>query len=98
MTIYRFSRNVQESEHIMNMQYKLTDLQNKGSEFLYNCYLFKQSGFLQAVCGAGKTEMTYKTILKALNNGEIVGFVIPRVEVLKEVFKRFRSVFEKTHT
>lgn len=96
MTLYRFKRNLSVSEHTLKMDYKLSDLQEKGSSFLLGCYKQKESGFLQAVCGAGKTEMTYQTILIALNNQDKVCFVIPRVEVIKEISERFEKAFPKT--
>jgi len=96
MTIYRFDREIIHTNHILNMDYNLTELQEKGSKFLLDCYQAKEPGFLQAVCGAGKTEMTYKVILEALNHNQKVCFVIPRVQVLKEVKKRFYDSFPKT--
>lgn len=97
MTLYRFKRELKEKIHTLKMEYSLTDLQMKGSDFLFDCYLQNESGFLQAVCGAGKTEMTYHTILEALNKQAKVCFVIPRVEVLKEVSQRFKLAFPKTN-
>jgi len=97
MTLYRFKRDIKEIRHSISMAYELSDLQEKGSKYLLDCYNKRESGFLQAVCGAGKTEMTYNTILKALNNQEKVCFVIPRVEVLKELSVRFKKAFPKTH-
>lgn len=97
MTLYRFSRNISVVNSILKMDYNLTTLQKKGSDFLLDCYKQRKAGFLQAVCGAGKTEMTYQVILTALNENKKVCFVIPRVEVLKEVGKRFKAAFPKTN-
>lgn len=96
MTLYRFNRDLPVTNHIIRMDYELSDLQKKGSDFLLECYNLRKTGFLQAVCGAGKTEMTYQTILEALNNQERVCFVIPRVEVIKEIFVRFKQAFPRT--
>jgi competence protein ComFA len=97
MTIYRSRRKLTKINHLLNLTLRLSDLQEGGADFLLDCYSHKESAFLQAVCGAGKTEMTYSTILSALNNQERVCFVIPRVEVLKEISVRLRNAFPKTH-
>lgn len=97
MTLYRFSRNIPVVNNILKIDYQLTNLQKKGSNFLLDCYKQGKQGFLQAVCGAGKTEMTYQVILTALNDNKKVCFVIPRVEVLKEVGKRIKTAFPKTN-
>lgn len=48
---------------------------------------------LEAVCGAGKTEMLYESIQQTLLQGGKVGFLIPRRQVVLEVAKRLASVF-----
>ncbi len=97
MTLYRYIRPIPHMRHIISMDYQLTPLQEQASDFLLECYREHQRGFLQAVCGAGKTEMTYQVILAALNEDKKVGFILPRVAVLKEVSKRFRMHFTKTN-
>ncbi len=97
MVIYRYSRKVNNINHRVDLDYKLTKQQVLGSKFLLNCYESKQSAFLQAVCGAGKTEMTYQVILAALRENKKVCFILPRIEVLKEVSKRFIKCFPKTN-
>lgn len=94
--LYRYERAIPKIKHVMEVEYELTDLQKLGSDFLMECYENKESGFLQAVCGAGKTEMTYELILKALNENKKVCFVLPRVQVLKQVQRRFFKHFPKT--
>ena len=97
MFIYRSVRQVPHKQHLIDVDYELTDLQMKGSDFFVGCYETKQSAFLQAVCGAGKTEMTFQVILNALNKQAKICFVLPRVEVLKELAKRFVSHFPNTN-
>ncbi|MCK5763865.1 MAG: DEAD/DEAH box helicase family protein [Clostridiales bacterium] len=97
MTLYRFARKKVNKRHTLDLSYNLTIEQSKGSNFLLNCFESNKQGFLQAVCGAGKTEMTYSVILNALNQGLSIAFVIPRVEVLKEVSNRFIICFPKTN-
>lgn len=96
MTIYRYQRDLSPRQHLLETNYQLSDKQKQGAAFLQDCYYKKQSAFLQAVCGAGKTEMTYEVILDALNKGDRVCFIIPRVAVIKELYKRFKKHFYKT--
>ncbi|WP_161524805.1 DEAD/DEAH box helicase [Alteribacter lacisalsi] len=51
---------------------------------------------LWAVCGAGKTEMLFNGIEKALNTGLRVLVATPRTDVVKELEPRFREAFPKT--
>ncbi|MCF7923886.1 MAG: DEAD/DEAH box helicase [Candidatus Izimaplasma sp.] len=83
-------------KHKLNLKFNLSKLQVLGENFIYNCYNLKESGFLHAVCGAGKTEMCLKTIYQALCNNESICFIIPRVEIIKQVYKRFIEYFPKT--
>jgi len=96
MVIYRSVRTLKDRKHIVDVDYELTDKQLLGSDFLIRCFEQKKSSFLQAVCGAGKTEMTYQVILNALIAKQKVCFVLPRVEVLKELAKRFLKHFPNT--
>lgn len=96
MSLYRYHRLVPKTKHILKLDFELTKRQTKGSNFLLNCYQKNTSCFLQAVCGAGKTEMTYEVILKALNQQKRIAFILPRVAVLKEVYKRLLHDFPKT--
>ena len=96
MSIYRYPRDIRRSRHRLTLDYALTKKQMEGADFLVDCYHERRDGFLQAVCGAGKTEMTFRLILEALENQQKVCFVIPRVAVLKEVVKRLRHHFPDT--
>ena len=71
----------------------MTDEQRYGSDFLLDCYKNRKNGYLQAVCGAGKTEITLALIDRALQDKKVLAFVIPRVEIIKQVSKRFASYF-----
>ncbi len=94
--LYRLERPIKLRKHYIDMNYELTDGQRCGSDFFLHCLKTKRSGFLQAVCGAGKTEMTYEVILAVLNRGQKSCIVLPRVEALKQVFKRYKKHFPKT--
>lgn len=96
MYLYRYINSKARKNHILNLDYELNYNQIRGSNFFVNCLKNKSYGFLQAVCGAGKTEITLNVVLEALSKFYTICFVTPRVEVLKEVANRYKSHFPKT--
>ena len=53
----------------------------------------KESFFIWAVCGAGKTEMLFHGIQEALSKGERVCIATPRTDVVLELYPRLQEVF-----
>lgn len=53
-----------------------------------------QNVFLEAVCGAGKTEMCYDLIRYALDHNLKIGWAIPRRQVVIELAKRIDENFQ----
>lgn len=53
----------------------------------------KESFFIWAVCGAGKTEMIFYGIEEALQKGERVCIATPRTDVVLELAPRLQTVF-----
>ncbi|MDZ5608140.1 DEAD/DEAH box helicase [Bacillus pseudomycoides] len=53
----------------------------------------KESFFIWAVCGAGKTEMLFNGIEEALEKGERVCIATPRTDVVLELAPRLQTVF-----
>ncbi|OFD56085.1 competence protein ComF [Bacillus mycoides] len=53
----------------------------------------KESFFIWAVCGAGKTEMLFRGIAEALQKGERVCIATPRTDVVLELAPRLQEVF-----
>ncbi|MDF4766650.1 ATP-dependent helicase ComFA, partial [Vibrio parahaemolyticus] len=53
----------------------------------------KESFFIWAVCGAGKTEMLFYGIEEALQKGERVCIATPRTDVVLELVPRLQEVF-----
>ncbi|MDR4982279.1 MULTISPECIES: ATP-dependent helicase ComFA [Bacillus cereus group] len=53
----------------------------------------KESFFIWAVCGAGKTEMLFYGITEALQKGERVCVATPRTDVVLELAPRLQEVF-----
>ncbi|MCK8827014.1 DEAD/DEAH box helicase [Natroniella acetigena] len=76
------------------LEFELTALQQDVSDQLVK---FTQQNYQQAlvwaVCGAGKTEVTFAVIAKLLNQGRQVLFAIPRRDVVVELAERLREAF-----
>jgi competence protein ComFA len=96
MYLIRKVRKTSQKKHQLNLGFDLSDLQKTGSNFLFQNYVNGNDSFLQAVCGAGKTEMVLEVIVEALNKGKRVAFVIPRVEIIKQVTLRIKSYLPYT--
>lgn len=94
--LFRKMRSIENKVHKLELNFDLTTEQISGSDFLVNCYIKRKNAFLQAVCGAGKTEMTLQLIHYALLEEKTVAFVIPRVEIIKQVSLRMQEYFPKT--
>lgn len=75
-----------------SLNFKLTEYQESISNELINT-IEKQDIFLEAVCGAGKTEMCYAMIKYLLEKGYRVGWAIPRRQVVLELGKRLKEDF-----
>lgn len=72
---------------------KLTSAQKEISEDLCQSIEKKRPHLIWAVTGAGKTEMLFAGIHKALQEGQRVALVSPRVDVCLELYPRLQAVF-----
>ncbi len=82
----------QISKSYYQLNINLTPLQCEASEFIIqNAY--KQEVLVWAVCGSGKTEITFEIIRRELNQGNFIAFVIPRKDLLTEIANRLEEVF-----
>lgn len=52
--------------------------------------------FINATCGAGKTELLFAVVKQFINSKKQVCFVSPRTEVTTEIYYRFNRAFNKT--
>lgn len=71
----------------------LSELQRQAAEKLAAAVQRKQSFLIWAVCGAGKTEILFPAVEKALLNGLRLAIATPRTDVVRELFPRFRKAF-----
>lgn len=77
----------------LNLTYRLSKDQYHASFQIVEAIEKKKNVLIDAVCGAGKTELTYKIIHQSLLEGKQVGFAIPRRDVVIEIFHRLKFVF-----
>lgn len=82
---------IQPKKATITLPYALTKEQR---EIAFALLKQKQDTYLKAVCGAGKTEIVFPSIYKALAQGKRVGIAIPRKEVVKELYQRIQQVFQ----
>lgn len=77
--------------------FELTPPQSRASELLKSFWEQTANEFLVwAVCGAGKTEVSFGIIAKALSEGARVLVAIPRKDVVRELLPRFERAFPET--
>lgn len=83
----------QKQEVHYELKYPLSPEQIRASNEILEGYLHNENVLVHAVCGAGKTELVYPVISKALSEGKRVGFAIPRKDVVIELYPRLCSSF-----
>ncbi|MFS0750794.1 DEAD/DEAH box helicase [Oceanobacillus sp. 1P07AA] len=75
---------------------KLTHAQQVASNSLVKAIQREEKEFLiWAVCGSGKTEMLFDAINYCLKQGKRIAIASPRVDVIRELYPRIQSAFEK---
>lgn len=79
----------------LHLTYNLTKMQTKISEQILENYKDGVDTLVDAVTGAGKTELMFRVIDYALNHGQKIGFAAPRREVVIEIASRFKYNFPK---
>lgn len=75
--------------------YELTKYQKKASEETHNYLKTGNNVLLKCITGAGKTDIVVQSIASYLKEGLKVCYAIPRKEVVIELSKRFKQVFNK---
>ena len=95
-TIYYVERPIKYHKHTVYYEFSLSNEQKEASQFFLNHLKNKSNAFLYAVCGSGKTEIMYESILYALNNKMKVLITIPRKEIVKELYGRLKRIFKET--
>ncbi len=75
---------------------KLTPKQRWASKFIKSTIYANNNCLIHAVCGAGKTEITFEAISMILKENKFVCFAIPRIDILYEVYERLNYYFYET--
>ncbi len=78
---------------VLSLGYKLSKEQERLSSIILDNYISGLDTLVYAVCGAGKTELSYKVISYAVSMGQKVGFALPRRDVVIELEDRIKSAF-----
>ena len=77
------------------LRFELTKAQKRVSEEVLGKVCEGRSVLVNAVCGAGKTELVYASIYRFLKESKRVGFAISRRQVVLQVAERLRRDFPK---
>ena len=78
---------------ILKLDYSLSKEQKALSDKLVLNYADKKDTLVNAVCGAGKTELIYAVMAQCLSLGKNVAFAVPRRDVVIELSQRIHMVF-----
>ena len=78
---------------VLRLDYSLSRDQKKLSEQIVANYKNKIDTLVNAVCGAGKTELIYSVMAYCLSLGKAVAFAVPRRDVVIELSQRIHMVF-----
>lgn len=91
--LYHLDKTIELRPYLGDLkQLKLTPLQNQASDFMINS---SKDCLIWAVCGAGKTEITFLSILKTIKDGKLVCFAIPRIDIVYEIKERIEQFFPR---
>ncbi len=77
----------------LDMAYELSSYQKEVSKELLGFVQAGESVYLEAVCGAGKTEMCLELVSWCLSSGLRIGWAIPRRQVVLELGERLGNYF-----
>ena len=75
------------------LEYSLSSEQKQLSETIVSNYKAGIDTLIYAVCGSGKTEISYGVIGYAMSKGQRVGFALPRRDVVIELYARIKKAF-----
>ncbi len=75
------------------LHYELSPEQKRISKRLIENFIIGVDSLVHAVCGSGKTEIVLGVISYAIKHNLKVGFAIPRRDVVRELYLRFKSIF-----
>jgi len=77
----------------LSLSYPLSEEQARCSKKILENFQNGIDTLVYAICGAGKTELIFHSILYALSNHLHVGFCVPRRDVVIEIKERLKEAF-----
>ena len=77
----------------LNLDYELSEEQKNLSAQIVKNFLRGVDTLVYAVCGSGKTEISYAVIRYAMSRGLNVAFALPRRDVVIELHERLQAAF-----
>ena len=78
---------------VLDLSYSLSKEQKALSDRIIFNFKAGVDKLVYAVCGSGKTEISYGVIGYAMSKGMKVGFALPRRDVVIELYHRLKSAF-----
>jgi len=90
-------RKQKEGIVVLKLDYKLSKEQQRLSNQLVENYKNNVDSLVNAVCGAGKTELVYALMSYCLSNHKTVAFAVPRRDVVIELAHRIRAAFPNNY-
>jgi competence protein ComFA len=78
---------------VLSLDYRLSKEQETLSKHIIENYDKGIDTLVYAVCGSGKTEISYGIIARSMARGLRVGFALPRRDVVIELYYRLKSAF-----
>lgn len=78
---------------VLSLDYRLSKEQETLSKQIIENYDKGIDTLVYAVCGSGKTEISYGIIARSMARGLRVGFALPRRDVVIELYYRLKSAF-----
>ena len=85
-------RQSETAEYVLH--YELSPDQKRLSKELVENFINGRDSLVHAVCGSGKTEIVLEVLSYAISHNLKVGFAVPRRDVIRELYVRFKTIFE----
>lgn len=82
---------------VLKLDYKLSEKQAEISGKIVENYKNHVDTLINAVCGAGKTELVYQVIAYCLSEHKTVAFAVPRRDVVSELWYRIHDAFPSNY-
>ena len=77
----------------LSLSYSLSRQQKELSDKVLSNFIEGKDTLIYAVCGSGKTEISFAVLGYAMSKGLRVGFALPRRDVVIELFLRLKEAF-----